>query len=409
MIDTGTPENIDQLLDARPGTSRQRVIVRTIVVIAIIALGFLMLRFLTGHDTPYILHKLEQGDLQPQLTAKGIVHSSGELQIRAPFAGLVTPVLPEGAKRITKGQILARMDTSNLQAHIAEIQAREGTAKAEIQVAEASLAEAKAQLSRIEKVYKESGGRVPSRGELEVARADVAQKQSEVELARRRVAEWQTDMAQSRQRLAAATIRSPVDGFLIEQRADAGYVAKAPGDVLFVIATNMGQLEIPVNAEDTVANGLAQGASADIVIDNIPGKSFSGSVKRISPEPDAGDLSTQQVVVAVNNADLAITPGMRATVNIALPERKNVFLVPNAAFHIDPKTDREIADAEVSHATIFLLDGDDSARPIDVVVGASDGQLTEVRSPDLKSGDLVIAGWRSAPDDAPENSAGNAN
>lgn len=409
MIDTGSPESIDQLLDARPGTSRQRLIVRAIVVIAIIALGFLMLRFLTGHDTPYILHKLEQGDLQPQLTATGTVHSSGELQIRAPFAGLVTPVISDGTKRIAKGQILARMDATNLQAHMVELEGREGTAKAEVQSAEASLAEAQVQLSRMEKVYKESDGRVPSRGELEVARADVVKKQSQVELARRRVAEWQTDMAQSRNRLSATIIRSPVDGFLIEQRAQAGYVAKAAGDVLFVIATNMGQLEVPVTAEDTVTKDLTPGAAATITIDSLPEKSFSGRVKRIAAEPGVGDVSAQEVVVAVDNPDFTVMPGMRATVNITLPVRKNVFLVPNAAFHIDPKTDRQIAEAEIGHATIFLLSGDDSVRPIDVVVGASDGQLTEVRSPDLKAGDLVVAGWRSTPEGTPENSAGNAN
>ncbi|RKF23030.1 efflux RND transporter periplasmic adaptor subunit [Altericroceibacterium spongiae] len=412
MIDTGSPDNLDDLLDARPATSRQRKIIWAIVVVAVAVLAFLMLRFFTGHDTPYILHKLERGTLQPQLTATGTVHAVGELQVRAPFAGLVSDVLPGNPKRVTKGQFLARMDAGELQARLEELKGRTDTAKAAVETATAALSEAQAQLSRMERVYRESDGRVPSRGELEVARAEVTKRKSEVDLARSQMAEAEGDLSATRKRIAASIIRSPVSGFLITKQAHPGYVATAPGDVLFVIASNMEQLEIPITAEDTVVEGLNRGAPAKIRLDTLPDEDFTGEVKRITPEPSKGndtDISAQQLIVAVNNQRLAVNPGMKASVSVDLPPRENVFLVPNGAFHVDPATERPVAEAQVGHATIFLLNGDDAVKPVDVVVGASDGQFTEVRSPRLSSGDLVISGWRSAPADETSETGGNAN
>jgi HlyD family secretion protein len=110
------------------------------------------------------------------------------------------------------------------------------------------------------------------------------------------------------------------------------------------------------------------------------------------------NVVSYDVVVAVDNPEQILMPGMTAYVNVEVAQRKDVLVVPNAALRFRPAEAGEVAArgkaqsrGEMRTGTIYVLEGG-SLRAVPVGMGITDGRVTEIASGDLKVGDLVIVG-----------------
>src|ERR1044072_3044363 len=177
MNDVTTPQSVsaasgDQSLDEFLGSPPARIwrrIGKWIVGgLLVLVLLFAATRFLgSGDADAYATEDIRRGDLTVTVSATGNLQPTNEVEVGFEQSRLVTDVYVDNNDRVTKGQPIARLDTSRLRATITQNQAGLAAAQAQVAQAQASAVQARAALGRLEEVYRLSGGKVPSKTELD--------------------------------------------------------------------------------------------------------------------------------------------------------------------------------------------------------------------------------------------------
>jgi HlyD family secretion protein len=215
-----------------------------------------------------------------------------------------------------------------------------------------------------------------------------------VELASAQLAKDQTN-------LAYTVIRSPVSGVVVDRAVDVGQTVAASFQTptLFRIAQDLRKMQIDSNFAEADIGNIKVGQPVRFTVDAFPERSFDAAVRQIRLNPiTQQNVVTYDVVVAVDNPEQILMPGMTAYVNVIVAERKNVRLVPNAALRFKPRAPQEKGppskskpDAEDGAArTVYVLQ-DNQLQPVAIRVGISDNRFAEVLSGNLKAGDRVVA------------------
>lgn len=436
---------------AKPWYRRPIFIVGIVVLLALI---FLLARCFTGSgEGGYATETVRRGNLQVTVTATGNLQPTHEVQVGSEQSGLVTQVFVDNNDRVTQGQALARLDTSRLQDAMTQARAGLASAQAEVATAAATLAQNRADLARQEEVYRVSNGRVPSRTELDAARATYQRGLAGVRAAQAGVTQAQAALSSAQTNLSKATIYSPVNGVVLSRQVDPGQTVAASlsAPVLFTIAEDLSQMKLEVRVDEADVGQVSAGQRATFSVDAYPGRTFQATVLRVdvganasgsttsgSSASNASSSTTNTViaytaVLSVANPEMLLRPGMTATAEIVTAERQNVILVPNAALRWSPERDaaatkgqggvtsvlvprggrggrgggrgggREVSIGRGSRQTVYVLGADGQPRAVQITVGESNGSVTEVVGGDLREGQEVITS-RLAPGQVQEKS-----
>ncbi len=282
-------------------------------------------------------------------------------------------------------------------------------ARASYETALASRQEAAAQqrqaLSRVE----------GSRGDLQAAetrltaaRARRAAAAAQVRSARAQVRQAQASVEQAQVDLKRTVIRSPIDGVVIQRNVDVGLTVAAAFQApeLLKIAGDLHHMQVRADIAEADIGRVGLGNTVEFKVDAYPERRFQGRVTQVRPAPvEAKDAASNVVVfgvlVAAPNPDLMLKPGMTATVEIAVEHRPDVLLVPNQALRFippdvsedDEKSDQDRnarpRDQQGRPGAVWVAGGDGKPRKIDLRIGITDGEQSEVLQGELKPGDKV--------------------
>jgi len=166
---------------------------------------------------------------------------------------------------------------------------------------------------------------------------------------------------------------------------------------LFLIATDLKQMEVDTNTSEGDMGRIKVGDKATFTVDAYPGRVFAGTVSQVRQSPNTvQNVVTYAVVIGVNNSDLALMPGMTASTRIVIDERNDALRVPDQALRFIPGgvavAGSRSASVEKTQRVFVLRDG----RPVAVSVGVGldDGSVTEIVQGDLHPGDQVIIAER---------------
>lgn len=395
MSDPTDNRTLEDLISGRPTSHGQRRFIWLAVVAALAALTVLTVRFLTGHDTSYLAEPVTRGTIEPRLILGGMLGPTQETDIGVPIAGTVTEVAVTENQRVTEGQVLARIDPVDAGTQIAGIEAGMTTARAEIASAQTARNQAASSLARIEEVYRKSGGRVPSRREVEDARAAVRTRTGDLQAAQARLREGQARLSDGKQQAERSVIRSPIDGYVLVNNARVGALESDTGQTLFTLTPDVGRMRVDVMVPQAQIGDVRRGQRVALTVSSVPDRRFQGWVHEVTTTA-VGSPAAFRVTVFVVNSDKLLRRGMRATVDIRLPQRKNALLIPNSAFHFEPTTSRAPSERNDGRETLYRLNQGGGIDPVAVSAGSTDGTWTEIHSDALREGDLVAVGWRGA-------------
>jgi HlyD family secretion protein len=286
----------------------------------------------------------------------------------------------------------------------------------------ATVAQTRANLAREQHVYKLSGGKVPSLTELDTARADYARAIANVAQAEAQVAQARAAVSSNRTNLAKGTIYAPVTGVVLSRQVEPGQTVAASFNVatLFTIAQDLSNMRLQVKVDEADVGELHGGATATFTVDAYPNQIFPATVTRVDLGANAtptvnsaGTSPTTPTTVVAYTAELSVAnprqllkPGMTATATIVTDSIKNVLLVPNAALRFVPPAPPEKKgifngppeppkNANISRGArqqLWVVGGDGKPKAIPVMIGHSNGSLTEVRGAGLRPGLKVITG-----------------
>jgi len=374
----------------------------------------------------YATQAVARGNLTLTVTANGTLQPTRSTSIGSELSGTVLKVNVDVNDHIRKGQVLVELDTAKLNDQILRSRATLAAAVSKVAQTEATVKEARAGLARFEEVARLSGGKVPSKAELDGSRATLARALADAASARASVADAQAALSTDAINLSKASIRSPADGVVLTRSVDPGnaVAASLQAVTLFTLAEDLKQLRLQVYVDEADVGSVAVGQTASFTVSAHPSRRYPTKVTRVA----YGSTITENVVtyltyLEVDNSDLSLRPGMTATATITATQRSDVLLVPNSALRFSPadasagaapaasggivsslvprmprSSTRRSAAADASTAAVrqvwVLREG--VAVAVAVIPGISDGRMTEITGGDLQAGMLVITDQKAA-------------
>jgi HlyD family secretion protein len=347
-------ENLAEIV--RGGASRPAR--KWLVILASLVLiggGVWYFMFRNGGDLEkpeYVTQPVGRGRIALIVSAAGNLAPTNQIIIGSELSGTVQAVYVDTNDPVTKGQPLAKLDTSKLEQQTARSRASLLSARASVNQADATLAEAKAALARQEELHDLSNGKTPSRATMETSRATVARAEADLESAKAAVVGAEAEVGSFESDLKKAVVKSPVDGVVLSRTIDVGQTVAASftAPTLFTIAEDLRKMELLVSVAEADIGSVEAGQTASFSVDAWPNRSYTATVTKValgSANNNAANgannaaastgVVTYSTELVVENDDLSLRPGMTATVDIAIVDHKDVVMVPNAALRFDPE------------------------------------------------------------------------
>lgn len=441
------PSDLNDFLGAKPVPRWRRWGKWVLVAVGVILLALLLKScFAPAAQVQYATETAQPGSLTVSVSATGKLAPINQVDVGSELSGLVTRVVVDVNDRVTAGQPLALIDPSRFQDAVNQSRAALNANQAQVAQAQATLAQSNAQLARLQNVYRLSGGRVPSRTELDQGIADRDRAIATLRAAQANVVSAQAALSSNATQLTKTVIRSPVTGVVLARQIEPGATVAASFNTptLFVIAQDLSTMKLQVAIDEADVGTVHEGQQATFTVDAFPGRTFPARITRVDVGSNLSAQSstttttttTAQVVsyaalLAVNNATGELRPGMTATADIVTAQRNNVLLVPTAALRFRPgqggagagsgsSSGGGLAGALVprrpggrsggggggggggagttaslaagTRATVYIKDATGEPRAVRVTLGVSNGTQTEVTGGDLTPGAEVITG-----------------
>ncbi|MGC6328534.1 efflux RND transporter periplasmic adaptor subunit [Rhizorhabdus sp. FW153] len=437
--DKKTDHDLDDFLGVEPSSPRATLFRRIGIGLAVLVVVIILWRLFVGGDdkVAYATRPVERGDLTVVVSATGNLAPTNQVEVGSEQSGTVMDVYVDNNDVVKNGQLLAKIDPQRLEDAVVQARAALASAQASVQQAEATEQQSRATLRRQEQVWKLSGGKVPSATELDVARADLARATAGIATARASVEQARASLSSAEVALSRAYIRSPVNGQVLSRSIEPGQTVAASfnAPVLFTIAQDLRQMRLEVKVDEADVGQVKKGQKASFTVDAFPGRTFPATIERVDVGANATSsgssssstttttATTSGVVsytarLTVDNANGLLRPGMTATADIVTSEKKGALLIPVAALRFTPDAkagassgggltsvlaprpmrrggggSREATIGRGSKQTVYVVSGSgDAPKPVEVVIGESNGSQAEVIGGDLKPGMQVVIG-----------------
>ncbi|SMH58685.1 HlyD family secretion protein [Azospirillum agricola] len=340
----------------------------------------------------YRLGRVEQGPLVSAITATGTMSALVTVEVSSQLSGQIAELFADFNSRVSKDQVLARLNGDQLAARLAQAsadvesaraslvqqQALLDKARADVANARANVANAQAQMMRAELAQRDADRDLARRQELRgrgvVAAADLEKTETAARSARAQVVAVQAQIRQAEAGVASATasaevaaaqvevaraqvaqreaalqlvrvdanrsvIRSPIDGVVVNRAVSIGQTVAASlsAPTLFTIAQDLRQMEVLANIDEADIGRVREGMPVRFTVNAFPGDNFTGTVAqvRLAPREDQ-TVVTYIVVITVENPEMRLLPGMTANLRITVDERPAALKIPNAALRFRP-------------------------------------------------------------------------
>lgn len=375
--------------------------IRAFFILVIVALvgtgGYAGIRALSRNEpsVTYKTVKATRGTLVSTVTATGNLEPLVKVLVGSQVSGTVTKWFADFNQKVEQGFVLARIDQDRFKATLEQRQAAAKAARARVEEARAILADATLKRNHAEENFK-----VRAATDLELAEARVAEQQAEASL---HATEAEVERAEAEARLAAVeldktVIRSPIDGVVISRNIDEGQTVAASlqAPTPFTIANDLAKMQVNAAVSETDIGKVHEGGVAEFRVDAYPDRRFHGTVSQVRyAETIVDNVVTYTTLIYVDNPDLALRPGMTATISFEVARVEDALLVPNAAMRFNPSAEPASIDwrrpgrARPMQPRVYKLEG---GQPVEVSIepGLNDGSFTEIRGGELRENDLVI-------------------
>ena len=374
---------------------QRRSIVKLVLILCVLgaagALAWWLIPKKNSTENRYVTAALERGAITQSVAANGTLNPVKLVNVGSQISGIVSKLYADFNDRVKEGQVLLELDHALTGAQLQQ-------SEASLDSANASLDLALANEARMRQLYAQEY----------VSRLELDQAVQALRAAQSQVAVVKAQVARDRTNLSYTVIRSPVSGVVVSRQVDLGQTVAASFQTptLFQIAQDLSKMQIDSSYAEADVGSIRTGQPVNFHVDAFPNRSFNAVVRQIRLNPTTQqNVVTYDVVIAVDNPDLALMPGMTAYVSITVAKSEDTLLVPNAALRFRPaegvtRSDRPRSDkAQGERAkdkgnmrpsgTVYVLENG-QPKALRVSLGITDNRMTEVLDDGLKGGDKVI-------------------
>jgi RND family efflux transporter MFP subunit len=314
------------------------------------------------------------GAAESALEVSGTLAPRTRVPVKPRLPGTLERVLVEMGDAVRQGQTLATIDRREIDAQADAAAAAVAVARAGLETAEASLANAKLEMDRAQVLFDQ--GALPRQrldGANTAHRAAVAQR----DLAAATLAQVQASERRAHEVQRDTTITSPVTGYVVERNYDAGTI---PGDKPVFVVADLRQMKLEAGVSELAAGRLKTGMKARVEVQAKPGQVFEAELANIAPEVDERNRHFR-IELRVPNEGRDLLSGMYATARIVESTETDAIMVP-----------REAVTTRDGQRVALRVTGD-TVSVVPVTEGLVDGNRVQILS-GLAAGDQLVSDAR---------------
>jgi HlyD family secretion protein len=343
-------------------TKRTKIGVGVTAIIAVVSISAFATMNRDGSGVSVRTEAVATRDLVATVTANGWIRPHRRVDVQADVMGRIIELNVKEGQRVTRGQVLLRIDPAQPEAAYSRAQAAVNEALAREAQTRANLLQAERAYERLRQLGT-SDQNLVSRQQIEEAETQVAVQRQLLTASGHGVAQARSALAEARDRLSKTTIRAPMDGIVTRLNVEEGSTAivgtmNNPGSLLLTIA-DLTTMEAVVRVDETDIPRLQVGDSAVITIDAFSRQKFTGRVTEIgysavrSPLQQGGVATGAQgqaidyeVVITLDNPPEALRSDLSVAADIVTDKRSGALSIPIIALTVRERLVSEALPSE---------------------------------------------------------------
>ena len=376
-------------------------------------------------EVSYRTVTVKRGDVLATITATGTIEPEEVVDVGAQVAGRIDslgndPLSPEKSidygSLVEEGTVLAQIEDAVYDAQVEQARANVKRAEGELQQFQVKLDQTEREWKRAESLRDK---KVLTESDYDLARANYEAAKAQMAISNAAVAQAWAMLRIAEINLQYATIKSPVNGVILDRRVNVGQtvVASLNAPSLFLIAKDLKRMQIWASVNEADIGQIRQGQNVKFSVDAFRGATFAGKVSQIRLNATmTQNVVTYTVVVTTDNSDGKLLPYLTASVRFEIDARENVLLVPNPALRWQPRSETAKTEstsggagrrkrsetaasgnADPTTGRLWIKNPDDGTlKAVSVKLGLSDGIVTQVEGEGLQEGAEVVIGENRA-------------
>jgi HlyD family secretion protein len=286
--------------------------------------------------------KVGRKDLTSVVSASGEIKPTKYVNVSSNVSGRIVDLRVKEGDRVRTGQVLARIDSTRLEAGERQASAGLAAVRSDLKRMEADLEASRLSYARAQRMREEQ---LMSEQAFEQSEAELHMKQAAVESQRRRIAQQAAVLESDRDDLAKTVVAAPMDGIVTSLQKEQGEVvigAQSFQPTVIMTVADLSTMEVEVLVDETDIRNLAVGQEAEVRVDALDDLKIKGHVTEIGSSAiargstSAGISSTTtanqakdfKVVVTLTEPPANLRPGLNATAEITTSRKSNVLAVP---------------------------------------------------------------------------------
>ena len=284
----------------------------------------------------YRKEALTKGDIESIVVTSGTLNPVRLVEVGSQVSGKIDKLYVDFNSQVKQGQPLAELDQSILKAKIDQNNANYLSSVAAQERAKVTLGNLQKKFERAKSLFAKN---LISFEENEAAEAAYLEAKTDVQSAEARVAQAKSQLDSSKVDLTYATIRSPIDGVVINRLINVGQTVAASftAPKMFEIANDLAKMQVECDVDEADIGKIKENQKVRFTVDSFPDETFFGTVNQVRFSPTTTqNVVTYTTIVDVDNPGMKLRPGMTATVQVIAGEAKNVLRIPNSALRFTP-------------------------------------------------------------------------
>ena len=308
---------------------------------------------------PVKVVNLEKTSSNNVVTASGQITTEDETLLAFKTSGVVDKMFVKEGDHVRKGQLLASLDLTEINAMVAQ--------------AGHNVEKMQRDFQRVTNLYKDSVATLEQLQNVETA-LSVAKEQLQAATFNR----------------SFSTIHAPADGFVLRKFVNAGQVVGVGDPIILANSTSKGEWILKVGVSDKEWSSLKIGDKATVTVDAFENKAFNGSIKRKSEtaDPQTGAFTVE---LQINSEGVKLATGMFGAATIHSGEKQSSWSVPYEA----------VLDANGDHGFVFVTSDNKTAKKQPVVIESFDGTSMRISNGLENAAALIVSGSAYLSDNSP--------
>src|SRR5947207_614076 len=313
---------------------------RALIVLVILAAGgggaavYYMRR--TAPQVVVNTSPVTRGDVVDTVASTGTLQAVTTVQVGSQVSGNIAWLGADFNSIVKKGQVIARLDPSLLDAQVQQARANLEKSQADLDRNKVALIDAQQKYTRAKELATKD---LVAQSDLDAAKIALDSAQAQIQSSQATVTQAKASLNQAQVNLDHTVIEAPIDGIVTQRSVDVGQTVASSlqAPTLFIIAADLTKMQVSANIDESDVGRIRPGQHVTFKVDAYPTDQFDGTVVQIRLQPVVqSNVTTYGTIINVPNPDLKLKPGMTANLKVEVAKRTNVLRVPNAGIRFRP-------------------------------------------------------------------------